>query len=55
MTADRAPTLHTARLVLRRWRDTDIEPMAAINADPEVMRWIGAGATRDLEQTRSGV
>lgn len=29
--------------------------MAAINADPEVMRWIGAGAVRDLEQTRSGI
>ncbi len=49
------PTLHTPRLVLRRWRDDDIEPMAAINADPEVMRWIGAGAVRDLEQTRSGI
>jgi RimJ/RimL family protein N-acetyltransferase len=49
------PILHTPRLVLRRWRDDDVEPMAAINADPEVMRWIGAGAVRDLEQTRSGI
>ena len=47
--------LLTPRLVLRRWRGDDIEPMAAINADPEVMRWIGAGAVRDLEQTRSGI
>ena len=49
------PTLVTPRLVLRRWRDDDVEPMAAINADPEVMRWIGSGAVRDLEQTRSGI
>jgi RimJ/RimL family protein N-acetyltransferase len=49
------PTLLTARLMLRRWRDDDVEPMAAINADPEVMRWIGSGAVRDLEQTRSGI
>jgi RimJ/RimL family protein N-acetyltransferase len=55
VTADRAPILRTPRLVLRRWRDADVEPMAAINADPEVMRWIGAGATRELEQTRSGI
>jgi RimJ/RimL family protein N-acetyltransferase len=41
--------------VLRRWRDSDIEPMAAINADPDVMRWIGDGAVRSLEQTRSGI
>jgi RimJ/RimL family protein N-acetyltransferase len=55
VTTDRGPTLRTPRLVLRRWRDADVEPMTAINADPEVMRWIGAGATRDLEQTRSGI
>lgn len=30
--------LRTPRLVLRRWRDTDREPFAALNADPEVMR-----------------
>ncbi len=47
--------LTTSRLILRRWRDDDIEPMAAINADPEVMRWIGDGTVRDLEQTRSGI
>lgn len=53
--AQAGPILRTPRLVLRRWRDDDIEPMAAINADPEVMRWIGAGAVRDLEHTRSGI
>ena len=30
--------LETARLVLRRWRDADRAPFAAMNADPEVMR-----------------
>lgn len=49
------PTLLTPRLALRRWRYDDVEPMAAINADPVVMRWIGSGAPRDLEQTRSGI
>jgi ribosomal-protein-alanine N-acetyltransferase len=28
----------TERLLLRRWRDSDREPFAALNADPEVMR-----------------
>jgi RimJ/RimL family protein N-acetyltransferase len=35
---------HTDRLLLRRWRAEDREPFAAINADPEVMRYIGTGA-----------
>lgn len=29
--------LRTDRLVLRRWRDSDRDPFAALNADPEVM------------------
>jgi RimJ/RimL family protein N-acetyltransferase len=35
--------LLTERLVLRRWRDEDRAPFAAINADADVMRWIGSG------------
>ena len=31
--------IRTDRLVLREWRDTDREPWAALNADPEVMRY----------------
>lgn len=31
------PQLHTERLLLRRWRFTDLEPFAAMNADPDVM------------------
>jgi RimJ/RimL family protein N-acetyltransferase len=37
----------TDRLTLRRWRVEDREPFAAINADPEVMRFIGTGAILD--------
>jgi RimJ/RimL family protein N-acetyltransferase len=45
----------TPRLVLRRWREDDIAPMSAINADPEVMRWIGDGSIRDVQQTKAGI
>lgn len=31
------PELRTSRLLLRRWRDADREPFAALNADPVVM------------------
>ena len=35
--------LETERLVLRRWREEDLEPFAALNADPEVMRHFSSG------------
>lgn len=38
--------LHTARLTLRPWRDTDLAPWAAMNADPEVRRHLGPVLTR---------
>ncbi|MHB1630213.1 MAG: GNAT family N-acetyltransferase [Bacilli bacterium] len=47
------PNLETSRLVLRRWTERDIVPMSAINADPEVMRWIGGGTTRTEEETKT--
>jgi RimJ/RimL family protein N-acetyltransferase len=31
------PQVRTRRLLLRRWREQDLEPFAAMNADPEVM------------------
>jgi RimJ/RimL family protein N-acetyltransferase len=40
------PELETARLLLRRWREEDLTPMAAINADPEVMEHFPAGMSR---------
>ncbi|WP_255744485.1 GNAT family N-acetyltransferase [Streptacidiphilus sp. ASG 303] len=47
--------LETSRLVLRRWREEDVAPMAAVHADPEVMRWIRDGSVRDERQTRDGI
>lgn len=38
--------LRTSRLVLRRWRDEDRAPFAALNADPEVMRFFPRPLTR---------
>jgi RimJ/RimL family protein N-acetyltransferase len=39
--ADPDLVARTERLLLRRWRDADSEPFAAMNADPEVMRHVG--------------
>src|SRR5690349_8514284 len=32
--------LHTGRLLLREWRDDDLEPFAALARDPAVMRFL---------------
>jgi RimJ/RimL family protein N-acetyltransferase len=40
-------TVETERLLLRPFCEDDLEAMAAIWADPEVMRHIGEGQTRD--------
>jgi ribosomal-protein-alanine N-acetyltransferase len=37
--------LQTDRLILRRWRDQDREPFAALNADPDVMHWFPSTLT----------
>ncbi|MHA3703168.1 GNAT family N-acetyltransferase [Jatrophihabitans sp. YIM 134969] len=39
--------LTTDRLLLRRWRPSDLEPLAALNADPEVMRWFPSPLDRE--------
>lgn len=41
------PTLTTQRLILRPWREADIEPFAAMNADPRVMRFFPRPLGRD--------
>ena len=43
---ERTTELSTERLLLRRWRDSDREPFAALNADPEVMRYFRAPLDR---------
>ncbi|MCX4822616.1 GNAT family N-acetyltransferase [Streptomyces sp. NBC_01142] len=47
--------IQTPRLLLRRWHDDDLVPMAEINADREVMQMIGDGSVRDLEQTAEAI
>ncbi|MEV7379758.1 GNAT family N-acetyltransferase [Streptomyces lydicus] len=39
--------LRTHRLTLRPWRDSDLEPWAAMNADPEVREHVGDLLTRE--------
>lgn len=41
-----APELRTDRLRLRAWVDDDREPFAALNADPEVTRFLGGPLSR---------
>lgn len=38
--------LETPRLILRQWEDRDKKPFAALNADPEVMRFFPATLTK---------
>jgi RimJ/RimL family protein N-acetyltransferase len=44
---DHIATLRTGRLVLRAWRDGDLEPFARLNADPQVMEHFPAPLTRE--------
>ncbi|MFI5976138.1 GNAT family N-acetyltransferase [Streptomyces sp. NPDC051452] len=47
--------IHTPRLLLRRWLDDDVVPLSDIHADPEVMRWVGDGTPRSLEETSQDI
>jgi RimJ/RimL family protein N-acetyltransferase len=52
--------LRTDRLLLRQWRESDREPWAAMNADPEVMRYFPATQSRAetdaaLDRFRTGL
>ena len=40
------PILTTARLRLRQWREEDLAPFAALNADPQVMEFFPKTLTR---------
>jgi RimJ/RimL family protein N-acetyltransferase len=46
-----ATSLETSRLLLRRWRSEDLDGFAAVNAQPEVMRYIHDGRTLDRAAT----
>jgi RimJ/RimL family protein N-acetyltransferase len=43
----RMTELRTARLLLRAWRETDLGPFAAMNADPRVMEFYPALMTQE--------
>ncbi|WP_156724827.1 GNAT family N-acetyltransferase [Streptomyces apocyni] len=47
--------IRTPRLVLRRWLDDDLVPLSEIHADPVVMRGIGDGRPRSLDQTAEDI
>lgn len=38
--------LRTERLLLRQWREDDLEPFARLNADPEVVHYLPSPLTR---------
>ena len=52
--AGRFDTLRTDRLLMRRWREADRDPHAAMNADPEVMRYFPAVADRAASDASIG-
>jgi RimJ/RimL family protein N-acetyltransferase len=37
---ERMPVMETDRLIVRTWRDSDLAPFAALNVDPQVMRYL---------------
>ena len=41
------PRLQTERLLLREWREDDLDAYAETYADPEVMRFLGGPVARD--------
>ncbi len=43
--------LETARLILRRWRDDDVAPFAAMNADPRVREFFPGTLTAEESAT----
>lgn len=52
MSADIPRQIVTPRLLLRRWRDSDREPFAAMNADPQVMEHFPNSLTRAESDAR---
>jgi RimJ/RimL family protein N-acetyltransferase len=47
------PTLETERLRLRSFRRSDLDDYAALNADPEVLRYLSGGMEQPWDRGRS--
>jgi RimJ/RimL family protein N-acetyltransferase len=47
-----APPAPTRRLRFRAWAEDDIDAVHELYGDPEVMRWVGGGPSRDLDHSR---
>ena len=45
--------LETKRLILRRWRNADLAPFAAMHTDPKVMEFLGP--LKSIEETRQSI
>ena len=45
--------LRSDRLILRTWRDSDFEPFARMNRDPEVMQFYPSAMTEEQSRTRA--
>ena len=46
----RVPTIETPRLILRDWRDADVEAWVAINGDPRVTEFFPTNYTREFSE-----
>jgi RimJ/RimL family protein N-acetyltransferase len=44
--------IETARLILRDWREADLEPYADIMVEPDVGEWLGGPFTREQARER---
>src|SRR5215470_8354365 len=51
----RFDTIRTERLLMRRWRETDRDPYATMNADPEVMRYFPAHLRPDRAASEASI
>jgi RimJ/RimL family protein N-acetyltransferase len=45
------PTIETPRLILRAWRDADLEPWVQMHADPRVTEFFSQTYTREVSES----